>query len=94
VGGEMDFARQARSTLGCTFLLEGRCELHGTGFLPLECRFCHHDRPGQGPLCHANIERDWNTPAGRALVVQWSKVTGFWNRLNLGRSTASKTSER
>jgi hypothetical protein len=46
----------------------------------LECRFCHHDRLGLGPKCHADIERGWNTPAGRELVVRWSKETGFWER--------------
>ena len=61
---------------------DGRCELHGSGVQPLECRFCHHDRAGQGLQCHADIEKDWNTPAGKALVVRWSNITNFWSRLN------------
>jgi hypothetical protein len=69
---------------GCTFLKEGRCELHGSGFQPLECRFCHHDRPGQGPACHADIEKDWDTPVGQALVERWSRKTGFFK--GVGRS--------
>lgn len=80
-GCELDFARDLYSGRGCTFLSDGRCELHGTGHQPLECRFCHHDRPGDGKRCHADIERDWNTPAGRALVVMWSRLTGFWRHL-------------
>jgi Fe-S-cluster containining protein len=79
-GNEVDFARKIFESQGCTFLKDGLCELYGTGLQPLECRFCHHDRPGLGPKCHTDIERDWNTPAGRDLVVRWSKATGFWKR--------------
>jgi hypothetical protein len=67
-----DFAKQ-----GCTFLKEERCELFGTGCQPLECRFCHHERPGMGPLCHADLEKDWHTPAGQSLVLRWCELTGF-----------------
>ena len=83
-GCEVAFAEQIYASRGCTFLSENHCELHGTGFQPLECRFCHHDRPGLGPRCHADIEKDWNTSAGRSLVVNWSNLTGFW--VNLSRS--------
>ncbi len=80
-GCEMQFAAQQFAGRGCTFLQDQLCELHGTGFMPLECRFCHHDRVGMGPRCHADIERDWNTAAGRALVVRWSDLTDFWSRM-------------
>jgi hypothetical protein len=79
-GNEGDFSRELFSGQGCTFLKDGLCELHETGLEPLECRFCHHDRVGLGPKCHTDIERDWNSPAGRDLVVRWSKSTGFWGR--------------
>lgn len=81
-GNEVDFAMRRFQHRGCTFLRDNRCELHG-GHQPLECRFCHHDRPGRGPECHAAIGDDWNTPAGRALVVRWARLTGFWDRLGL-----------
>ncbi|MFA6471775.1 MAG: hypothetical protein WCU00_07020 [Candidatus Latescibacterota bacterium] len=84
-GCELDFSRQIHASRGCTFLTNNLCELFGSGFQPLECRFCHHDRPGQGKECHADIEKDWNTPSGKALVVTWSKITGFWNRMGRGR---------
>ena len=80
-GCETAFASNLYSDRGCTFLKEDRCELHGSGLQPLECRFCHHDRPGLGLRCHADIERDWNTASGRALVVRWSNLTDFWARL-------------
>jgi hypothetical protein len=82
-GCEVDFAKEAFAARGCTFLADGRCELHGTGHQPLECRFCHHDRPGQGSRCHEDIGKDWNTAPGRALVVRWSKATFFLDRLKI-----------
>jgi hypothetical protein len=76
-GCEVQFAYKEYASAGCTFLVDGKCELHGTGHQPLECRFCHHDRPGMGPRCHADLEKDWNTKAGRDLIVQWNEAVGF-----------------
>jgi hypothetical protein len=76
-GCEVQFAYQEFASARCTFLMDGKCELHGTGHQPLECRFCHHDRPGMGPRCHADLEKDWNTRAGRDLIVKWNEVVGF-----------------
>lgn len=81
IGCEMDFAASQYAAGGCTFLKDQRCELHGSGWMPLECRFCHHDRPGMGPRCHADIAKDWNSAAGRDLVVRWSNITNFWARM-------------
>jgi hypothetical protein len=80
-GSEMSFGVRPASEPQCTFLVNGRCELHGIGYQPLECRVCHHSLPGLGPRCHSEIEREWNTAAGRALVVQWSNRTDFWKRV-------------
>ncbi|HLO33147.1 MAG TPA: hypothetical protein VK249_28630 [Anaerolineales bacterium] len=76
-GCEVKFAYNEYASGGCTFLVDEKCELHGTGYQPLECRYCHHERIGMGPCCHADIEKDWNSPAGRALVVKWSQIVGF-----------------
>lgn len=76
-GCEVQFAYNEYASAGCTFLIDGKCELHGTGHQPLECRFCHHDRLGLGPCCHADIEKDWDTSPGRSLIVQWSEMVGF-----------------
>jgi hypothetical protein len=83
-GCEVQFAVNEYADRGCTFLKDERCELFGTGHTPLECRFCHHGRRGQGPRCHSDIANNWNTAAGRALVVRWSDLTGFWSRLRQG----------
>ena len=75
-GCEGKFAINLYAPMGCNFLKNKMCELHGTGFQPLECRFCHHDRLGSGPQCHADLEKDWNTPAGQQLIVRWSNLVG------------------
>ncbi len=77
-GCERGFAVNEYSSRGCTFLVNDRCELYGTGCQPLECCYCHHDRPGKGLQCHADIEKDWNTPAGQALVRRWCEQIGLF----------------
>jgi hypothetical protein len=76
-GCEGNFALQEFSSNWCTFLKNNLCELHGTGYQPLECRFCHHDRIGLGIKCHNDIEKDWNTPKGRVLINKWIKLVNF-----------------
>jgi len=79
-GNEAFYALQQNAGRGCTFFKNGLCELFGTGFEPLECRFCHHDRVGTGVRCHLDLENDWRTLAGQALVMKWIqkvKLPGF-----------------
>ena len=80
-GCEKNFATNQFAKNGCNFLKDDRCELYGTGYQPLECRFCHHERRGLGPRCHADLEKDWKTPAGQALVEKWIKQVGLWHRV-------------
>lgn len=82
-GCEGFYATNEFSKNKCTFLKDDRCELYGTGHQPLECRFCHHDRWGLGVKCHAEIERDWKTPAGQMLVGKWIEQVGLKDRLLL-----------
>ncbi|SDN00028.1 hypothetical protein SAMN05192585_10939 [Acetanaerobacterium elongatum] len=70
-GCEGNFALQEYANNGCNFMRNGLCELHGTGFEPLECLFCHHERKGLGQKCHEDIEKDWNSAAGKRLVNRW-----------------------
>jgi len=76
-GNECAFAYQIFAKQGCTFLKDNRCELFNTGFEPLECRYCHHDRPGLGKKCHHDIEKTWNTAIGKELVVLWTNIIGL-----------------
>ncbi len=61
----------------CTFLAQDRCELFGSLYQPLECRFCHHDRLGTGLGCHREILRDWDSGKGRRLVRHWLALRGL-----------------
>lgn len=70
-GCERYYALQEFARYGCNFLVNGLCELHGTGLQPIECRYCHHLRKGMGEKCHLDLERDWNTTAGQKLVKEW-----------------------
>lgn len=79
-GNEVNYALKVYSGNGCTFLNDGLCELHGTELQPLECRYCHHSRKRKGHKCHLAIEREWNTPYAKKLVVKWGNITGFWRR--------------
>lgn len=81
-GNEGACALQIFAESGCTFLKENRCELHGTSLMPLECRFCHHSRKGQGIKCHNDIAKDWNTKAGKELVEKWCEMVQLRNRIN------------
>jgi hypothetical protein len=80
-GCEKSFATNQFANNGCNFLKNDRCELYGTGHQPLECRYCHHERRGLGPQCHADLEKDWKIPAGQALVDRWIKQVGLSYRI-------------
>ena len=82
-GCEGFFGLNAYATNGCTFLENDRCQLHGTGFQPLECRFCHHTRAGLGKECHADLETDWDSAAGHQLVIRWLKLMDLWKMRQL-----------
>ena len=76
-GREKSFATNEFAKNGCCFLRNDRCELYGTGHQPLECRFCHHERRGLGPRCHADLEKNWKTAAGQVLIEKWIRQVGF-----------------
>lgn len=82
-GNEGGFALQLFSNRGCTFFHDGLCEIYLTGLIPLECRFCHHQRKGQGIRCHLEIEKEWKTEQAKRLIVKWGNLTGFWQRQGL-----------
>lgn len=77
-GNEGYYALNDFAERGCNFLTpDNRCELFGTGLQPLECRFCHHARRGDGPACHRALEKDWDSHAGRTLVERWAAAAGL-----------------
>jgi len=80
-GCEGFYALQEYAHNGCNFLKDDLCELHGTGFEPLECLFCHHLRIGLGQKCHADIEADWRTTCGQSLVSNWIEQMILYSRI-------------
>ena len=76
-GGEMNFALQEFSANKCTFLENNLCGLFNSGVQPLECRFCHHARVGEGKKCHDALEKDWNTFRGQKVVKKWIEKINF-----------------
>ncbi len=87
-GCEGKLALQACWGSGCTFLKNDLCELYDSGFEPMECLYCHHTRSGLGQKCHADLEKDWYTPAGQALVVRWMGNAFRLNGDGLGIASA------
>lgn len=82
-GCEGNIAVNTYSLNGCNFYKNSLCELHSTIHIPLECRFCHHERTGMGNKCHLDIERDWKTPKGQKLVKKWGDIVGLWEKLRV-----------
>ncbi len=76
-GNEGYFSLQHHRNKGCTFFANGLCELFATGYQPIECRFCHHERRGLGLRCHNEIAKEWNSAKGRRLVALWSTMRGL-----------------
>ncbi len=51
--------------------------------MPLECRFCYHERAGLGQKCHLDIEKEWNTAMGQAQVTKRAKQFGLWAKFKI-----------
>lgn len=79
-GNEAGLAVQMHARKGCTFLHDHLCELYDTGFQPVECRFCYHERTGSGKKCHSALEKDWYSPAGQQLVMDWMQLMNLHGR--------------
>jgi hypothetical protein len=78
---EQSLVKKELAKKECTFLKDGRCELFDKGLMPLECRFCHHERQGTGLACHIDIGNSWNSNKGRTLVLKWIRNTDFIKKL-------------
>jgi hypothetical protein len=82
-GNEGNYALEKFSKNGCTFLKNNLCQLFDSGFQPLECRYCHHERTGRGTDCHNDIEEEWKSLYAKKLILRWGNKTGFWHRQGL-----------
>ena len=77
-GNEVVFTAKEVAGQDYTFLENERCQLYVTSHQPLECPFCHHDRPGQGTSGYRDVGKQWSSPAERALGVRRTDQSGFW----------------
>lgn len=56
----------------CTFLDAGKCELHHTGFKPIECREARLCAPRRMTDEEADrFDKLWDTPEGEAALKAW-----------------------
>ena len=76
-GCENHFALQQFSKNKCCFFKNGLCELAEVQLMPLECRYCHHDRKGKGLDCHNAIEKEWHSAEGASLIESWMEKIRF-----------------
>ena len=76
-GNEGYFALAVHKNNGCTFLQSGSCSIYDKLYRPLECRFCHHERKGEGLRCHLEIASLWNCSKGKRLVRNWMYQEGL-----------------
>lgn len=60
----------------CTFLTdEERCEVHGSGYKPVQCRAALGCEEKQ--MDNYTVARMWDSDAARVLVEQWKKAVNF-----------------
>lgn len=65
------------SPAGCTFFVEGLCQLHDLRLKPIEGRASHHsDSPKKAQMRHRDIALSWDSDAGREVVARWRELTG------------------
>lgn len=59
----------------CTFLKDDLCEIHNSGYKPLECRVaCCKKRDSR---LHLKVAKTWNNEEGRAVVEEWKKLVNY-----------------
>lgn len=62
----------------CNFLTkQGLCELHDSGFKPLQCRTGSGCSPTDGYYSNLDMAKKWDTKKGRAAIKRWEKEVGF-----------------
>ena len=69
---QMDLLMGNCSKGQCTFLKDGRCEIHATDYKPKQCREslgCEHSGPD-----NYEMARLWNTDEGRNALAAWSNI--------------------
>jgi Fe-S-cluster containining protein len=55
----------------CTFLKDGLCEIHSSGFKPVQCRKSFECRGNPEYPDNYAVARLWDTEEGRAVMAMW-----------------------
>lgn len=67
-----------KSAGGCTFYVNGLCQLHNLGLKPLEGRVAHHtDGYERQQELHRSIPLLWDCEAGNQVIQHWRTITGI-----------------
>jgi hypothetical protein len=62
------------SYLGCTFWIDGKCELHDLGLKPEQGKLAHHSNTDeQNDSIGQHIELTWKTKTGEKIIKEWKK---------------------
>jgi len=66
-----------KSDEGCTFYVNGRCQLHQPGLKPLEGRVAHHAQSYEHQqMLHSSIPPMWDCELGLQAIERWRSITG------------------
>lgn len=80
--------RQAFGFCQCTFVSENRCQIHESGFKPLECRrtfACDAVRNNDSAPPALEIVPLWRTKFGRAVIRKWNNAVTIERGKNVYR---------
>lgn len=66
---------QTASHEGCTFWLDGKCQLHNLGIKPTQGKLAHHDLSNAQHNEIAELVNDsWRDGKGDAVIEKWMKI--------------------
>ena len=65
------------SSDGCTFWVNGLCELHSTGLKPTSGKLAHHSLSEQKyKQTEEYVNDSWGDRKGTEVIERWKKITG------------------
>lgn len=63
------------SELGCTFWIDGKCELHNIGLKPLQGKLAHHSLDDESwNYISKVIRKSWQSEKANSLIKKWEKI--------------------
>lgn len=63
---------------GCTFWIDGKCELHNLDLKPIQGRLAHHDNTKEQDEVIGQLIKDaWNTEEAQEVIKKWKKEVEY-----------------